>query len=88
MPPTLPAATNHRIGLGLRHEAFDLVGLPQIEIARRGEYNVAMLALEPPHDGGTDHAGMTGDKDALAAQFENDRRRSCVSPSVVLISHA
>ena len=63
-----------RIGLRLRHEAIDLVRLPQVEIAARGEDDVAVFAFEPAHDRGADHAGVAGDKDALAAQVENDRR--------------
>ena len=56
-----------RVGLGLRHEAVDRVRLPQIEIAARGENDVAVFAFEPAHDRGTDHAGVPGDEDALAA---------------------
>jgi hypothetical protein len=51
----------------LRHEAIDLVRLPQIEISPQGKHDVAILALEPPHDGGARHAGVPGHEDTLAA---------------------
>ena len=67
MPPTLAGGDEDRVGLRLRHETVDRVRLPQVEIAPRGKDDVAIFAFEPPHDCGADHAGVTGDKDALAA---------------------
>ena len=40
---------------------------------RHGD-DFAFFALEPPHDGGADHAGMAGDVDALATQLEKNWR--------------
>ena len=57
----------HGIGLGLRHEAVDLVRVPQIEVAARGENDVAVFAFQPAHDRGAGHAGVAGDEDPLAA---------------------
>ncbi len=70
----LAGGDKDRIRLGLRHETVDLVGAPQIEIAARGGDDVAVFTLEPPHDGGADHAGVAGDENALALQVEYARR--------------
>ena len=63
----LAGGDEYRVGLGLRHEAVDRFRVPQIEVAARGENDIAVFAFQPAHDRGTGHAGVSGDEDPLAA---------------------
>src|SRR5262249_10274715 len=63
----LSGSDKYGIRLCARHEAFDSLGLPQIEFAARSANYVAVFPLEAAHDRGADHSGMTGDIDSLAA---------------------
>ena len=70
----LAGGDKYRIGFGVRHEALDRFGVPQIKFAPGCGNYFAAFALEAPHDGGPHHAGMSADINALAAQIEKDRR--------------